>query len=595
MEPRLLLRNIRHSYRSHEVLRGIDFDLYPGEIHALVGERQAGKSTLVQILSGDLKKQSGQIIVNGREIPFLTPRSSLRSKIGIIYQNKTIIPSLTFVENVYLGVLPFFITPLERLTMAETCKKILKQFNLNINIHVPLAELSESDQQLVELLRLLILDLEIIILDEVSNRRTSAQMTTIFDILNHFRNQGKSIIYITSNIDEIFQLADRVTVIKDGLRKGTERVQDLDPIRLIGMAYSFVLNKGGQDENSQPLALNRFSEELIQSLPTGAILLKADGKVTLANSVAEMMAGETKIGFRGLSLEEVLCALGIAQKDEILEIYNKKLNKTWERLDCERGKIMRLKLYHLGESENFGGTILLVDDISMDLQVKEYLSRADQVASIAELAAGVAHEINNPLAILQNYLILSKVPSSEEERRENLDRMETELERIVEIVESLLSFSRVNQAPKKRTNVVRIIEEVLLLLSHKLSEKSITVRRTWPTEPVVLPLIENKIRQLFINLFVNAYEAVLEGGHILVEVEQGAKTDHVEIRVTDNGYGIAPEIQKQIFNPFFTTKISKTNTGLGLSICQHIVELHGGVMFFESIPGHTTFTLRLPC
>jgi signal transduction histidine kinase len=132
--------------------------------------------------------------------------------------------------------------------------------------------------------------------------------------------------------------------------------------------------------------------------------------------------------------------------------------------------------------------MLFFDDVSMDPQVKEYLSRADQVAFIAELAAGVAHEINNPLSILQNSIILAKLPAPDEERAENFTRMETELERIVEIVQSLLS--------------------------HKLNEKDVVVTKDWPQEPVILPVIENKIRQLLVNLVVNAYEAVLRQGEI---------------------------------------------------------------------------------
>ena len=107
-------------------------------------------------------------------------------------------------------------------------------------------------------------------------------------------------------------------------------------------------------------------------------------------------------------------------------------------------------------------------------------------------------------------------------------------------------------------------------------------------------MIENKIRQLLINLVVNAYEAVLRQGFIGLSVRKDSEAGIAEIRIADNGYGIAPEIRSQIFQPFFTTKISKTNTGLGLSICQHIVELHEGVITFESTPGSTTFTVQLP-
>ena len=594
-QPCLLLQNIRYSIDGREVLRGIDFDLYPGEIHALVGERMSGKSTLARILSGDLRKQSGRIVLNGEEIGDLTPRSALRKRIGIIYQQLNILPTLNVVENVYSGHMPhFFISRKDRQKMEAEVLKLLHRFGIEIDIRVPVFQLSDAEQQVVELLRLFALDLDVLVLDEISNRRSTQQMAVIFQILDHVRSQGKAVVYITSNVDEIFRLADRVTVIKDGLRKGTELVGDLDRIRLLSMAYSFALNRDEGAPSRSSLSLGRFNEELIQTLPTGTILLNPDGRVLLANAVAEGLAEGGGRRFRGHGLAQVLDILGLVRKEEILAALERRRDQTWERLDYERGKSLRLKLSPLWDNKVFQGSILFLDDISLDPQVKEYLSRADQVASIAELAAGVAHEINNPLAILQNHVVLSKISPSEEERKELLDRMEGELHRIVEIVQSLLSFSRVNQAPLKRMNLVKVLDEVLMLLSHKLSGKRLSVVKRWPEEPVIVPLMENKAKQLFLNLIVNACEAVLQNGEIVIEVDRNEALGQAEVRIADNGYGIAPEIQAKIFRPFFTTKVSKTNTGLGLSICQHIAELHQGFVTFESGPGNTVFTVRLP-
>jgi two-component system, NtrC family, sensor histidine kinase AtoS len=597
-EPILLLQNIRHSFGEREALRGVDFDLYANEIHALIGERKAGKSTLARIASGDLRKQAGRIYLYGKELPYLTPRSALRQRIGIIYQNLSVLPTLSLAENVFAGHMPhFMITPRDRRSMDLECRELLRRFDLDIDMRCPVGELSETDQQIVELLRLFSLDLKVLILDDISSRRTPAQMSVIFHILDDLRAGGKAIAYISSNIDEVLQLADRVTILKDGLRTGTERVQDMDRVRLLSLAYSFALNRDLPEESSRSLAMNRFNEELIQSLPTGAILLDHAGRVSLVNSVADKLAEAPRPGLRGMSFTEVLEALGISridQREDLLLAEEKRLSKTWDSISYGRGRAMRLKLSPLWDNEVFQGTMLFFDDVSMDPQVKEYLSRADQVASIAELAAGVAHEINNPLSILRNSIVLARIPATEKERQENFSRMEAELQRIVEIVQSLLSFSRVNQAPRKRMSIVAIFEEVLLLLSHKLNEKDVAVTKDWPAEPVILPVIENKIKQLLINLIVNAYEAVLRQGEIRLSVRKDALAGNAEILISDNGYGIAPEIRAQVFQPFFTTKISKTNTGLGLSICQHIVELHGGVITFESVPGNTTFSVRLP-
>jgi two-component system NtrC family sensor kinase len=208
-------------------------------------------------------------------------------------------------------------------------------------------------------------------------------------------------------------------------------------------------------------------------------------------------------------------------------------------------------------------------------------------------AAGVAHEINNPLGIIQNYVQLIDLQIQDREIRETLAQIQVELKRIVEIVGSLLSFSRVKQNPFKPLPLNDLLDEVLLLMSHKLKDKNIFVDRHYPDTPVVIMGYENKLKQLFMNLVTNSIDAVLTGGKIDITIEESR--EHVEVTVRDNGYGIPEKIQPEVFKPFFGTKMTKTNTGLGLSICQHIVESHKGIITFESHPGEwTRFIVRLP-
>ena len=158
-----------------------------------------------------------------------------------------------------------------------------------------------------------------------------------------------------------------------------------------------------------------------------------------------------------------------------------------------------------------------------------------------------------------------------------------------------LSFSRVSQLDTRRVNLGELLGEVILLLSHKVNQKRLIVRKSFPDQPIQVSGEENKLKQLFINLFMNSVEAVLDHGQIDVAVQSDPEKGYAEVAITDNGYGIPREIQDRIFTPFFTTKMTKTNTGLGLSICQHIAEAHRGVITFHSVPGATTcFTVKLP-
>jgi len=144
-------------------------------------------------------------------------------------------------------------------------------------------------------------------------------------------------------------------------------------------------------------------------------------------------------------------------------------------------------------------------------------------------------------------------------------------------------------------NITLLIDEIIMLLGHKISLKKIKVIKNYKDTNIFVFGQENKLKQLFMNLLVNAIEAVLDLGIIEITVSHNNSEKTVTISISDNGYGIPVDIQNDIFTPFYTTKMTRTNTGLGLSICQHIVESHEGLITFTSTPGKgTVFTVRLP-
>jgi len=184
--------------------------------------------------------------------------------------------------------------------------------------------------------------------------------------------------------------------------------------------------------------------------------------------------------------------------------------------------------------------------------------------------------------------------SDSKENRQNLSRIDCELKRITEIIGSLLSFSRIKQTTFSPNSLRILLEEVLMLLSHKISQKRIEILTSFENDPI-LYTDENKLKQLFMNLIVNAIDAVLDEGRIRVAVIGDTTDRSVSILISDNGHGIPSDVREKIFAPFFTTKMNRTNIGLGLAICQNIVELHRGVMKLVNVPGwKTTFMVTLP-
>jgi len=266
-----------------------------------------------------------------------------------------------------------------------------------------------------------------------------------------------------------------------------------------------------------------------------------------------------------------------------------------EDLKTKSGKTVHLHGEPLFDQKGESmGTLVIAEDVSLDLYLSEYVLEKAKMTTLAQLAVGVAHEINNPLFVIQNYLEVIKDRNKDPEVEGRIQRMEREVGRIVEIVSSLLSFSRKKSPGFAEVDLREVIDTVLILLNYALSEKSIVVAKDYALDPASVAGDENQLTQIFLNLVTNAIDAVLIGGSIKVALRDSGD-GMIAATVSDDGCGIPFDIAGEIFDPFFTTKLSKKNTGLGLSICRHIAEEHEGRISFESEPGRgTTFSVLLP-
>ncbi len=592
-QPIIRMRDIHVSYGPVKALCGVDFDLYPGEIHALVGEHRAGKSSLVKLLSGAVRKNQGKIAIKGRQYDYLRPGTAIEKGIGIVYQSSNIIETLSAMENIFTGrPLRNPSLFLNKKAMERKTRELLKRLQLDIDVHTPLSLLTEGQKHMVEVAKILISDPEIIILDEISSKLTPTEMKTIYRIIQNHKDEGKSVIYISHDMDEILRLADRVTILKNGYRRGTEYIHDLDKYRLFQLTYSFVLDREEvKKENIQYHLFKRYVENIVHHIPIGAVLLNQEGCPQVYNLAAMKILcfhdGSTPSRIEDL----VHCFDGTVQKELERHITSRQ-EYTWEEVKTGDGNSVRIDVFPFHDDDYvFRGTVLFLQDVSLDQYMSEYIIESEKMASIAEVAVGVAHEINNPLYIIQNYLELIK--TGESTGKDDFEKIEKELGRIVEIIGSLLSFSRSKTIPGRTVNISSLLEEVTLLVSHAIGEKSIHLLKEWGQDSLEVSGDENRLKQLFLNLLMNSIEAVLDGGTIEVVLNNG--DEYFDITIADNGYGIPQDVQDRIFNPFFSTKINKKNTGLGLSICRQIVKEHNGALSFESSPGQKTrFTVRLP-
>ncbi len=217
-------------------LKSVDFELLPGEVHALVGENGAGKSTLIKILSGAVPKSSGQIYLHGANVEISNPLHAQAMGIAVIYQELMLAPTLSAAENILLGRFPkkwkLFI---DKKKMIATAEELSAMLGLKIDLRLPIKLLTVAQQQLVEVAKALSLNAQIIVMDEPSAVLTPRELERLFEIIARLKRQGKSFIYISHRLEEIFRIADRVTVLKDGVVQGTRAISEVNRQKLIAM------------------------------------------------------------------------------------------------------------------------------------------------------------------------------------------------------------------------------------------------------------------------------------------------------------------------------------------------------------------------
>jgi len=240
------------------------------------------------------------------------------------------------------------------------------------------------------------------------------------------------------------------------------------------------------------------------------------------------------------------------------------------------------------------GTIVIVEDISSRVQLEEQLQISEKMASIGLLAAGVAHEVNTPLTGISSFVqMLMQGAEPDDPKTRVLEKIERQTFRAAKIVNGLLNLARPAQVDSGPVDVNAVINDVLSLLEHQLKTGRIQVRKELAAASPVVQGIEYKLQQVFLNLFLNARDAMPKGGWLTIVTKASGPAATIE--VADTGSGIPVDQLSRIYDPFFTTKDIGKGTGLGLSITYGIVQEHNGSIACDSAIGQgTRFTLTLP-
>ncbi|MGQ9645523.1 MAG: two-component system sensor histidine kinase NtrB [Thermodesulfobacteriota bacterium] len=345
--------------------------------------------------------------------------------------------------------------------------------------------------------------------------------------------------------------------------------------------------------------LETFNRNIIQSLDSGLLTIDLDGRINFYNRTAEKILNLNGGGTREISINDLFPKI-----NEMIQATSKRKSEGVP-LDYQRYETLFThssgKRIHLGfaispltnpEGASIGHT-LIFQDITKFKEMEEEMKRVDRMAAVGLLAAGMAHEIRNPLASLSGSIqMLKSELVLDESQRHLMDITLRESERLNALITDFLLFAHPPQTLKRPWEISKLLQETIDLLSHSPAfHDGLHITHLPPEEPIRAMIDADQMKQVFWNLLMNAVQAMPHGGEIRISTGKGK--EWIRIAIADSGQGIPLEEKEKIFEPFFTTK--EGGTGLGLSIVHKIVENHNGLIKVESEVGRgSTFTVFLP-
>jgi two-component system, NtrC family, sensor kinase len=362
-----------------------------------------------------------------------------------------------------------------------------------------------------------------------------------------------------------------------------------------GRLYASLQQKVGEYER-----LKDFNENIVESINVGVMALDMEDRIESWNAQMEVMYAMPRWQTLTQPLRNVFPAEFAEEFYRVRQ--NAGINNLYKfRLKTPAGETRTVNVAIaplVTRKFQVIGRLAIMDDITERVELEGQLSQADKLSSIGLLAAGVAHEVNTPLAVISSYTqMLAKQLQGDPQKSGLLEKITRQTFRASEIVNNLLNFSRTSGTEFADVDVNKIITDTLTLLEHQF--KTAKVRVSSELVSGISPIQGNagRLQQVFLNLFLNAKDAMPNGGTLYVATSNG---EMVSIRVSDTGSGIAPELIHRIYDPFFTTKTApregqSRGTGLGLSVTYGIIQEHAGKIRVESTPGAgTTFALDFP-
>ncbi|PID57781.1 hypothetical protein CSB45_06025 [candidate division KSB3 bacterium] len=595
----LVLKGLGVSVGRLQLLQDINLRIKRGDIHAIIGDHGAGKSTLAKVLSGLIPVTCGTVCFEGQILGKYGTKQAATLGIHTVYQNGNLLQNMTVLENIFLNreLKTLLVFPDNR-RMREMAEEVFQDLRISLDLNRLLETYDFAQQQLVELVRIACFPSKLLIIDEISNKLLPKDIEKLHYLISILRQGGTTVLYISRNMDEILNFANRVTILNKGRIVETADISHIDKLQLVQLTYSSMSRREQLEQNNLELFyLNNFNKSLINNLPFPLMVTDSKQCIVTMNRSFEQVTDVHHRDFAGKPVEHIF---DFPESTQTKHFHNTRHYHGIQVRGPQQtaGAVVDVHIIpFMDEDGSFMGTLYTLSKTTGVEQFEHVLQSNDVSKDPRKMLAEVAHEINNPLGIMLNYVKLIATGNETEQIRLNAGVIEKEIKRIKRFLRDITETKEVPDAQlSEKACIGDIIEEVAIFLQPMLDGNHVQLDIDEERE-IFLDCDPDLMKQVILNIMLNGIEAMPEGGRLRVAVFlrelEGKMYSAIEIR--DTGIGIPAETLERIFEPFYTTKSTGESFGLGLSLSQDIItQLQGFITVESRVYAGATFQIFIP-
>lgn len=538
----------------------------------------------MNILCGIKDPYEGRIVIGDKLYPAIKAETAIRNNIEIVHQQLLLDPNFTIGEYLYYcdKNTPKFSFTLKK-RMEKMTDDYLSGLGFDIDVTKTMKDLSLNERSLIAVLAKVKNNPKVLILDESLDKVSNFYYSKLKRILLELKDNGCCVVIISHKIDWVYDISDRITILRNGKNLLTEDIESVGKMQIIKMAFTQLT---GPDATYIPdntfYHLLKYNEAILENLPVNLIVLNNQGILKLAN---KYLISNFKIDSKdyleksgNLLFKQTLTTT----RNAILQLQERREETTIFHLAVKINDIGGIYNIHYSpifdDSEKIGSMFIIYDITEYDT-LQQNNSLSEKLSSVGLLSAGVAHEINNPLEIISNYLTNIKFRYSDTKLLETIDKLSKQVDYITRIVSNLQNFSNLEKIAPDTINVNSLINEIVDLLRINARLKNITISVNEKTENNIVYINENELKQVILNLLKNSFESIQQEGEVEIIIDKAStfNDNYIVITIRDTGTGI--NNSKDYFTPFYSTKSNNgKNTGLGLSLVYSIITKYKGTV-----------------